>query len=178
MSMSGLIATLGGSKATLWSYFPSKEALFAAVLEDAAGAYARDMGEFLRLSDDLRSGLLELCKNLIGTIVSPAPLRLTRLVLSESGRSPEVGKIFYAHAVGPMEASIAAYLHRYIQSGRLRDVPPTLAARVLIDLCNGPQARCLWGGESLDDAEIERDAANITDVFLRAYGRDPPLAGS
>jgi len=176
MSMSGLIATIGGSKATLWSYFPSKEALFAAVLEDAAGAYARDMGEVLRLSDDLRSGVFELCKSLIGKIVSPEPLRLTRLVLAESGRSPEVGKIFYVHAVGPMEASVAAYLTRQMQARRLRETSPILAARLLIDLCNGPQARCLWGAESPDDAQIEREAANITDVFLRAYGREPPVA--
>jgi AcrR family transcriptional regulator len=172
MSMSGLIATLGGSKATLWSYFPSKEALFAAVLEDAAGAYAQELGETLRLSDDLRSGLLELCRSLIGKIVSPEPLQLTRLVLAESGRSPEVGEIFYAHAVGPMEASVAAYLTRHIKEGRLRDTEPGLAARILIDLCNGPQARCLWGAESFDEGRIARDAANITDVFLRAYSSD------
>jgi AcrR family transcriptional regulator len=172
MSMSGLIATLGGSKATLWSYFPSKAALFAAVLEDAAGAYARDVGEFLRLSDDLRSGLFDLCKSLIGKIVSPEPLQLTRLVLAESGRFPEVGKIFYAHAVQPMEVSVAAYLSRHMQEGRLRDAAPMLAARVLIDLCNGPQARCLWGAERLDDGQIEREAANIAEVFLRAYSLD------
>jgi len=169
MSMSGLIETLGGSKATLWGYFPSKAALFAAVLEDAAGAYARDIGEGLRLSDDLQSGLFDLCKSLIGTIISPEPLRLTRLVLAESGRFPEVGKIFYDHAVGPMEAAVAAYLNRHMQAGRLRPAAPELAARSLIDLCNGPQTRCLWGGESLDDGQIEQEAANITDIFLRAY---------
>jgi AcrR family transcriptional regulator len=173
MSMSGLIATLGGSKATLWSYFPSKEALFAAVLEDAAGAYARDVGEFLRLSDDLGNGLFELCKSLIGKIVSPEPLHLTRLVLAESGRFPEVGKIFYAHAIQPMEASVAVYLNRHMEAGRLRQTAPMAAARILIDLCNAPQARCLWGAESFDDSEIERTAANIAHIFLRAYGPEP-----
>jgi len=176
MSMSGLIATLGGSKATLWSYFPSKEALFAAVLEDAAGAYARDVGEFLRVSDDPRSGLFELCKSLISKIVSPEPLRLTRLVLAESERFPQVGEIFYAYAVGPMETSVATYLNRHMQEGRLRITAPMAAARILIDLCNGPQARCLWGAESLDEGQIERDAVNIVDVFLRAYGPEKPSA--
>jgi AcrR family transcriptional regulator len=172
MSMSGLIATLGGSKATLWSYFPSKEALFAAVLEDAAGAYAQDMGELLRLSDDLHSGLFGFCQSLIAKIVSPEPLRLTRLVLAESGRSPEVGKIFYDHAVGPMEAAVAAYLDRHMQAGRLRNAMPQLAARLLVDLCNGAQARCLWGVESLDEVQIAREAETITDIFLRAYSPD------
>jgi len=169
MSMSGLIATIGGSKATLWSYFPSKAALFAAVLEDAAGAYARDMGEFLRLSDDPRGGLFDLCKSLIGTIVSPEPLELTRLVLAESGRFPEVGKTFYAHAVQPLEVSLTAYLARHMTDGGLRDGDPRRAARILLDLCNGLQTRCLWAGEALDEGQIEREASEITNIFLRAY---------
>jgi AcrR family transcriptional regulator len=172
MSMSGLIATLGGSKATLWSYFPSKADLFAAVLEEAAGAYARDVGEVLRLSDDLRDGLFELCKSLIGKIVSPEPLQLTRLVLAESERIPEVGEIFYAHALQPMETAVAAFLSCHMEAGRLRNVGPMPAARLLIDLCNGLQVRRLWGAEGLDEAQIEQAAANITDIFLRAYGPD------
>jgi hypothetical protein len=47
------------------------------------------------------------------------------------------------------------------------------AARILIDLCNAPQARCLWGAESFDDSAIERTAANIAHIFLRAYSPEP-----
>ena len=35
-SMSAIAAALGGSKGTLWSYFRSKEELFAAVVDDTA----------------------------------------------------------------------------------------------------------------------------------------------
>ena len=35
-NMSAIAAKLGGSKGTLWSYFPSKEALFTAIVEDTA----------------------------------------------------------------------------------------------------------------------------------------------
>jgi AcrR family transcriptional regulator len=170
MSMSGLIATLGGSKATLWSYFPSKAALFAAVLEEAAGAYAREMGDVLRLSDDPRKGVFGLCKSLIATIVSPEPLRLTRLVLSESGRFPEIGRTFYAHAVQPLEVAVTTYLARQMSEGAVRHGDPRHAARILLDLCNGPQTRCLWGAETLDEDQIEREALGITNIFLSAYG--------
>src|SRR5262245_4068895 len=37
-AMSAIAAELGGSKGTLWNYFPSKEALFAAVVEETAAA--------------------------------------------------------------------------------------------------------------------------------------------
>src|SRR3546814_3412867 len=45
-TMSGIAATLGGSKSTLWRYFSSKEELFAAVLDDATAEFKRELGEF------------------------------------------------------------------------------------------------------------------------------------
>src|SRR3546814_1098206 len=44
-TMSGIAATLGGSKSTLWRYFSSKEELFAAVLDDATAEFKRELGE-------------------------------------------------------------------------------------------------------------------------------------
>ncbi len=170
MSMSGLVATLGASKATLWSYFRSKEDLFAAVLEDAAGAYGRALAQRLMLSDDLRSGLVTFGKDLIGKMLSEEGLALSRLITAESGRFPEVGKLFYAQAAGPVEASLIAYLRRHIDGGALLPDDPARLARTLIDLCQGIQQRRLWGLERLNDQEIEAEASRVADVFLRAFG--------
>jgi AcrR family transcriptional regulator len=168
--MSGLVATLGASKATLWSYFRSKEDLFAAVLEDAAGAYGRALAQRLMLSDDLRSGLVTFGKDLIGKMLSEEGLALSRLITAESGRFPEVGKLFYAQAAGPVEASLIAYLRRHIDGGALLPDDPARLARTLIDLCQGIQQRRLWGLERLNDQEIEAEASRVADVFLRAFG--------
>ena len=46
-TMSGIAAKIGGSKATLWSYFPSKEALFEAVLDQATAAYRLQLSSLL-----------------------------------------------------------------------------------------------------------------------------------
>jgi AcrR family transcriptional regulator len=170
MSMSGLIATLGGSKATLWSYFRSKEDLFAAVLEDAVGAYGRALAQRLLLSDDLRGGLLTFSKGLIEKMLSSEGLSLFRLITAESGRFPEVGKLFYIQAAGPVEASLAAYLRRHMDDGALLPDDPARLARTLIDLCHGFQQRRLWGLELLNDQAIEAEASGVVDVFLRAYG--------
>jgi AcrR family transcriptional regulator len=170
MSMSGLLETLGGSKATLWSYFRSKEELFAAVLEDAVGAYGRALAERLLLSDDLRSGLYTFSRDVIGKMLSDEGLALFRLVTAESGRFPEVGKLFYAQAAGPVEASLAAYLRRHMDAGALMQDDPARLAQTLIDLCHGCQQRRLWGLEQLDDEQIEAEASRAADVFLRAFG--------
>ncbi len=169
MSMSGLVATLGVSKATLWSYFRSKEDLFAAVLDDAVGAYGRALAERLLISEDLRDGLLTFSKGLIGKMVSEDGIALFRLITAESGRFPEVGQLFYAKAARPVEASLAAYLRRHIEQGVLRPDDPARQARMLVDLCHGFQQRRLWGIEILNDEEIEAEASRAADLFLRAF---------
>jgi AcrR family transcriptional regulator len=170
MSMSGLVATLGGSKATLWSYFRSKEELFAAVLEDAAGDYGRAMAGRLLSSDDLRGGLVTFSRDLMRKMLSHEGLELYRLVTAESGRFPEVGKLFYTLAAGPVEASLTDYLRRYMDQGALPQDDPGRAARTLLALCHALPQRRLWGLETFDDEAVEAEASRIADVVLRAYG--------
>ncbi len=169
MSMSGLIETLGGSKATLWRYFRSKEDLFAAVLEDAVAAYGRALAERLLSSEDLRGGLINFSRDLIGKMLSHEGLELYRLVTAESGRFPEVGKLFYSQAAGPVEASLSAYLRRHMDEGVLPQDDPSRLARTLIALCHGVQERRIWGLEMLSEAQIEAEALTVADVFLRAF---------
>jgi AcrR family transcriptional regulator len=174
MSMSGLIETLGGSKATLWRHFRSKEDLFAAVLEDAVGGYGRALAQRLLLSDDLRSALVVFCHDIVAKMLSDEGLALSRLITAEGGRFPEVGKLFYAQAAGPVEASLAAYLRRYMDSGAVIQDDPRRLARTLLDLCQGFQQRRLWGLELLNDEDIAIEASRIADVFLRAFGAPAP----
>jgi AcrR family transcriptional regulator len=170
MSMSGLVETLGGSKATLWSYFRSKEELFAAVLEDAAGDYGRALAGRLLLSDDLRGGLVTFSRDLMVKMLSHDGLELYRLVTAESGRFPEVGKLFFSLAAGPVEASLTAYLRRHMDRGALIQDDPSSLARTIIALCHGVPQRRLWGLQMFTDDEVEAEASRIADVFLRAYG--------
>jgi AcrR family transcriptional regulator len=170
MSMSGLIDTLGGSKATLWSYFASKEDLFAAVLEDAVGAYGRALVERLLLSDDLRDGLVTFTKDIIGKMLSDEGLALFRLIAAESGRFPEIGKLFYNQGPAMVEVSLAAYLRRHMDDGALIQDDPAGMAQILIGLCHGYQMRRVWGVQMLTDAQIQAEASKVVEVFLSAYG--------
>jgi AcrR family transcriptional regulator len=177
MSMSGLVATLGASKATLWSYFRSKEELFAAVLEEAAGAYGRALAERLMLSDDLRSGLFTFSRDLLAKMLSHEGLELSRLITAECVRFPEISKLFETQAVGPVEGSLLAYLRRHIDEGGLRQDDPSRMSRTLIALCQGAQQRRLWGLETMDDERIDAEASWVADVFLRAYGAEREIRG-
>ena len=69
--MSGIAAALGGSKGTLWNYFPSKEALFAAVVEDTAAAIRGGI-DFSGQGDTVLDRLTNLCRTVIERMVSPS----------------------------------------------------------------------------------------------------------
>ncbi|KER35702.1 TetR family transcriptional regulator [Sphingomonas sp. BHC-A] len=173
-TMSSIAATLGGSKGTLWSYFPCKEALFAAVLDDATTAYRARLAEILDPEGDLAGTLRTLGLNLLTKITSPESIALYRLVASESGRFPEMGAIFYQYAPGSTRRLIAEFLERAMDRGLLRRADPELAARTFaVLMLSGCHQSLVWGQIERATAEqIEADVEHGLDCFLRAYA--PP----
>jgi TetR/AcrR family transcriptional repressor of mexJK operon len=167
-SMSAISAELGGSKGTLWSYFPSKEELFAAVLDDATKDYRAQLADVLKPGEDVRAAVLQFCRGFIAKVSSPDGLRLHRLIASEVGRFPEIGDIFFRRAPLPTQQMLAAFFERAMDAGALRREDPLFAARVLASLCLGVQQRMIWGQE-LPEAERNREAAQMAEIFLRAF---------
>ncbi|WOF45894.1 TetR/AcrR family transcriptional regulator [Sphingopyxis indica] len=176
-SMSLIAENLGGSKGTLWRYFPSKEALFKAVIEHEAAKFRRELIVDLDLADDLQPSLLRFCRRLIQLIVSPDALALRRVVTAEAVRFPDVGCFFYSKAPARLHSALAEALKAGMTKGLLREADPLEAAEVLAALCH---SRCyrraafaLTSSVSLN--EIDADAALAVDIFLRSYQRQSGL---
>lgn len=170
-SMSGLLKTLGGSKATLWSYFRSKEELFAAVVDRLSVSFRSDLDGSLTASGDLTVALTSFCDHFLRAIQAPDAVATWRLVMAESGRFPEVGRIFYASAASHTEKLLADFLRLRIDSGELVAEDPVRMARNLCSLCAGRQMRMLLGVEIAGPNAIEADAAEYASVFVSAYRR-------
>jgi TetR/AcrR family transcriptional regulator, mexJK operon transcriptional repressor len=168
---SAISAELGGSKGTLWSYFPSKEELFAAVLDHATREYRGRLADVLKPGEDLRAAVLQFCRGFIAKISSSDGVRLHRLIASEVGRFPEVGDIFYRRAPQPTQQLLADFFERAMNAGTLRREEPLFVARILASLCLGVQQRVMWGQE-LSAAELDSEAERIAEVFLRAFKPD------
>jgi AcrR family transcriptional regulator len=170
-SMSSLSQTLGGSKATLWSYFRSKEELFAAVIEDVTHAFRERLAGELRAVGDPRMTLVAFCRGFMNKAAVPDALATWRLVVSESGRSPEVGRIFYERAASHIHRALAGYIGSQIDAGRLRAEDPVRMAQLLMGMCGTQQTRSLFGLEMEDrDTAAER----FTDYFLRLFAVENP----
>lgn len=172
-TMSGIAATLGGSKGTLWNYFSSKEDLFAAVVDHTTSAYRAQLSEILEEpSADLATTLTRFCVSIVQKVTSPEAVALQRLIMAEAGRFPEIGRIFYDRAPRQTNALLGKFLQRAIDRGALRDEEdPTEMGRILVSLClAGSQQKLLVG--LIDRATPElmaADVARATKVFLRAY---------
>ncbi|GGB29183.1 TetR family transcriptional regulator [Sphingomonas metalli] len=176
-SMSGLLKTLGGSKATLWSYFRSKEELFAAVIADLTQASRLEMAEALSTATELEPALTAYCRSLMRKLNNPDSIATYRLVVGESGRFPEVGRIFYQQAVEPTRARLAAFLADHIAAGWLRDSGPAHMAEVLSNMSAGPHTRLLWNNRTMTAAEMDENATRVARCFLRAFAPDPSQGG-
>lgn len=173
-TMSSIAAELGGSKGTLWSYFPSKEELFAAVLRDATKVYHASLAQLLDTGGELESTLLRFSHDLLRKVTSPDAIALHRLVAAEASRFPEMGAIF--HELAPLYTRnlLARFLEGAMDKGQLRRADAMLAARTLVVLTlSGCHQQMIWGEIDAPEAkQIDADVSFAVDCFLRAYAPD------
>ena len=168
-SMSGLLKTLGGSKATLWNYFRSKEELFGAVVADVTAAFRQQVTSELLTPGDMEATLVNFCRVFMNKTAHPDAVATWRLVVGESSRFPEVGRIFFQQAAGHVEGALAGYIAQQIDAGRLRDEGAVDMARVLTGMTAAHHNRRLWGVETADAAAIDAHARRFVGYFLRLF---------
>ena len=171
-TMSAVAAALGGSKGTLWSYFPSKEMLFAAVIERASESFRAQLAAILRPENALDVALHDVCCEHMRKVTSPEAIGLHRLVAGAAGRFPEVGRIFYENAPRLTQRLIADYLAQAMERGLLRQADPLRAAQHLHALCMSRHYQQLFLGviDAVTPEMIEADVASALDTFVAGYG--------
>lgn len=175
--MSTIATELGGSKGTLWAYFPSKEMLFAAVLDDVTSAFRAQLDDALCPGRDSRTTLFDFARRFSAKMLDQDAVRLHRLVVGEGGRFPEIGRLFYDRGPAQVLGTLSAYLSREMAEGRLRDANPVRAAQHLVQLVQIEQNLRIWGvvPPPSDEVRDER-AAEAVDLFHRAYAPDNAVA--
>ena len=177
-TMSGIAAALGGSKGTLWNHFPSKEDLFSAVLDRVATAYRAQLSQILDPCGVLEPTLLRACRSLLDKVCSTEAIALHRLIYAESGRFPELSRIFFELAPRHTRALLADYISGAMDRGQLRRDDPADAARVLMALTMAGSHQQLMIGQITEpsSAQMQADVELAVDLFLRGYAPEPNSA--
>jgi AcrR family transcriptional regulator len=170
-SMSSIAAAVGGSKATLYNYFKSKEELFDAFVRRDCRRLGQDLKVPPEADGDLTARLTTLAQAFITLLLSPQAMAVYRLVVGESERFPELGRAFYAAGPQVIQARITSDFADLMAEGKLRQGDPALAAVQFKDLTvSGMHHLRLWGViPDPTPAEIAAQAATAVATFLRAY---------
>ncbi len=169
-SMSAIAARVGGSKGTLYNYFPSKEALFVAFMRQECEVEAEIAHALDHPDDDIGLALKYLGCKLVKFILSDKVLSVHRLVIAESQRFPELGRSFYAEGPRTGIAKYADLFARWMGQGRLRRADPMHAAEQFGDLCKaGLYQRRLWNVAIPTDEDVEANVDRAVAVFLAYY---------
>lgn len=169
-SMAALSERLGGSKATLYGYFPSKEDLLRAVIQcEVASEFDRVMHEFHEDSD-LRAGLIKLGIAYHRKRLSSLPVANIRAIVNQPPGS-SMGREFYEGIIRPAFEGVAKQFELLMDQGRIRRADPWVALmhwkglndwdlfeRRLIGAISGPE-----------DVDIEKIATLAADGFLKLY---------
>ena len=123
----------GLSKGTLYLYFPSKEAMLNALIEQSAGALARSVEQHVARSaaQDPEAALRGLLRILVTAVSSPTISAAPRLVLTEAHRFPELAAFYRSHVLDIVRRSMRALLAAGKAGGVLRDVDADAFMRVV-----------------------------------------------
>lgn len=171
-SMSEICARVGGSKATLYNYFPSKEELFFAIMFQSTEA---EFESVLRAFDSSEGNITESLRHFgerfLAFLFSPQVRAHRRLAFTESGRTG-LGRILYERGVLRSHNMISEFLQRAMDLGKLRQADPFVATQHLCALLQAElQERFLF--QVLGDLgaeEIRGNTARAIEVFMAAYG--------
>ena len=176
-SMAEIASRVGGSKATLYNSFSSKEELFAAVIDEFGKQKIADAFTSLQSEQPINEQLLRLGEHYLQFRLTPEVLGLQTIIYHEAGRSA-IGREYYQRGPKKGWMLVADYLAGQMQRGRLRQADPWVTAVHLKGLLEAELIEpCVLGAEPMpDENRLGAIVARAIEAFLLAYA--PSTAAS
>jgi AcrR family transcriptional regulator len=171
-TMDAVATEAGLTKPTLYTYFPSKDDLFQALM-----LAKRDLmlDVFDHPSGSMVADLWAFSWAYADTVMRPDMLSLARLIIGEVTRFPEIGRAYQASGPDHLLHGIMRYLATQRDAGRLAFNDTELAAQDLWGLIlSAPRTQALHMPDALPDrGTLGRYITNGLRVFLKAYSTTP-----
>jgi AcrR family transcriptional regulator len=171
-SMNEVARRAGGSKATLYNYFPSKEALFEAVVRAYSTHYLTEASAELLQSESaalsLESKLQRFGKGMLSVLMTDSQaLQLYRVVVGEAGHS-DIGALFHESGVRESMEILASLMKKHMEQGELAENCPMLRARQFSSLLRAEVDELMLKKEmdTYSEARIAEMVTAAVDLFL------------
>ena len=172
-SMSLISEKVGGSKATLYGYFRSKEDLFLAVIDNEIQTNIEGILGTMLDEPDLAKGLTNVATAYLMQRLSVRPTRFFRIVAAQSSHG-ELGTHFYKHVLKPAWMIMCGRFEQFMAEGRVRKADPWDMTMHFKGLCDYDlvEQRLLGVIRGPDPAHCRAVAERAVDAFMRIYGPD------
>ena len=116
-SMDAIAREAGVSKATLYAHFTDKASLFAAIISSECERKAQILWDDANDRDDVQGMLERMARAAIRFGTEAETLAIYRIVVGETGRFPELGRIFYETGPRRVLSRLADYLREASEKG-------------------------------------------------------------
>ncbi|NDL65823.1 TetR family transcriptional regulator [Enterobacteriales bacterium SAP-6] len=172
VTMESIALAAASSKATLYSYFSSKEALFEAYVVEAGKGLVERLLDAPTESQELVVILHRLGISYLELVTQPNIVALNRLIIGEAGRFPELVRLFYG--LGPKKtlSHIGKVMSALMDRKLIHQSDVRTLSLHFKTLCEaGIVERVLWGLDPMpvEAAVLEASVAAATQVFIRLY---------
>jgi AcrR family transcriptional regulator len=177
-TMDAVAAQARISKQSLYRDYPSKDALYSAVVRDWVDRGYDAMRPHITAlagTRQARQGLLVLARVLQAALLSPPVLQMRTLIAAEAHRFPDVAADYLTRSWTRNIAMLAEALGALTARGLLRTDDPGLAAEQLTWLVIAAPLNRLTlqaGAHPYTAAELESLATQGITTFLSRYGPD------
>jgi TetR/AcrR family transcriptional regulator of autoinduction and epiphytic fitness len=163
------------SKTTLYCRFPTKQALFIAVLERRMEATFKELESTLPDDGPLEETLMEFGSRVLRIALSDEKICIQRVVSMEAERFPELAARYFELGPDRGQKRLSRYLREQIKRGRLINDDPHMMAEHLISLITGgPVTWKVLGLRNDSGSKNQRKRLQAAlRVFLRAYSVPP-----
>ena len=169
-TMSEIVSRIGGSKSTIYSYFPSKDELAQAVLAHTAEIRLQQAFQALDTERPLRDMLRQFGRTYLVQLLAPEMLSAVRMAQQNTYRT-EHGKQFYEAGPRTGWTIIQKFIEHHAQAGAIVPCDGWVAAMHLKGLLQGELLeRAMFGEQFTAVRSIHAVSDRAIDVFLRAYG--------
>ncbi|NJD05242.1 MAG: TetR/AcrR family transcriptional regulator [Methylococcaceae bacterium] len=171
-SVEAVAKASGVSKMTIYSYFPTKKALFEAVIDKRVDA-AFDFENAANLTPaDPRAALTVIGRHFLGLIRADDVICKQRVLYAEAGVQQDACSAFFQQGPLNIVARVRAYLDGAVAAGSLELHDAEAGADQFLSLFLGTaDIKAMLGLGKPTAEEDERLLERNVEMFMRAYGK-------
>jgi TetR/AcrR family transcriptional repressor of mexJK operon len=167
VSIDDIIGVVGGSKATIYTWFGGKDGLFEAVVRQKCQEVV--LAIHVDPAGSLEAQLTEIGHSFLAMVLSPPILEFHRLMVSIGRKFPETGRLFFESGPASAYSIVATWIAKHQKDGRIGEGDPYRLAVLFLDMLIGEQQLSSLTGMSraAKRGKIDETVRLAVNVFLR-----------